>query len=36
VGDRALRYTFPIECVTGGRELRYTAGRHRVYGPVPG
>jgi hypothetical protein len=34
VGDRALRYTFPLDCVGAGRALLYTAGPRRIYGPV--
>jgi hypothetical protein len=34
VGDRALRYTFPLDCVAAGRPLLHTAGSQRVYGPV--
>jgi hypothetical protein len=34
VGDRALRYTFPLDCVSAGRVLLHTAGSRRIYGPV--
>ncbi len=36
VGDRALRYTFPLDCVTAGRELVHVDGTRRVYSPVVG
>ncbi len=34
VGDRVLRYEFPLSCVSSGRPLLHTDGGHRVYGPV--
>ena len=34
VGDRVLRYSFPLSCVTAGRPLVYAAGPHRLYGPA--
>ena len=34
VGERVLRYTFPIGCLTTGRPLVHQAPGHRVYGPV--
>jgi hypothetical protein len=34
LGDRILRYTFPLGCVTAGRTLLHATGSHRVYGPV--
>jgi hypothetical protein len=36
LGDRVLRYTFPLDCVTAGRTLRYAAGPRRIYSPVAG
>ncbi|MDT4987528.1 MAG: hypothetical protein QOI74_1622, partial [Micromonosporaceae bacterium] len=36
LGDRVLRYTFPLGCVTADRTLRYVAGPRRIYGPVTG
>jgi hypothetical protein len=34
VGDRVLRYQFPLDCVAAGRPLLHTDGPLRVYGPV--
>jgi hypothetical protein len=34
LGDRIVRYTFPLECVSTGRTLLFATGQHRVYGPV--
>jgi hypothetical protein len=34
VGDRVLRYQFPLECVTAGRPLLHAEGPLRVYGTV--
>jgi hypothetical protein len=36
IGDRALRYTFPLDCVTAGRELVHVDGTRRIYSPVVG
>jgi hypothetical protein len=32
--DRILTYRFRLGCVTAGRPLLYSAGVHRVFGPV--
>ncbi|GAA2570018.1 hypothetical protein GCM10010435_50210 [Winogradskya consettensis] len=34
VGERVLRYTFPIRCVSAGRPLVRQTPVYRVYGPV--
>lgn len=34
IGDRVLRYTFPVACVATDRPLVYEAAGRRVYGPV--
>ncbi|MET0492642.1 MAG: hypothetical protein ABW000_05870 [Actinoplanes sp.] len=34
VGERVLRYTFPVSCVSAGRKLVHETPQHRVYGPV--
>jgi hypothetical protein len=34
VGDRVLRYEFPLSCVSAGRSLLHADGGHLVYGPA--
>ncbi|HET9516740.1 MAG TPA: hypothetical protein VFO77_03335 [Actinoplanes sp.] len=34
VGERVLRYTFPVSCVSAGRPLVHETPQHRLYGPV--
>lgn len=34
VGERVLRYTFPVSCVSAGRRLVHETPQHRLYGPV--
>jgi hypothetical protein len=34
LGERVVRYTFPLRCAVKGRTLLHAAGPHRVYGPV--
>jgi uncharacterized membrane protein len=34
VGERVLRYTFPVSCVSAGRQLVHETPQHRLYGPV--
>jgi hypothetical protein len=36
VGDRVLRYAFPLGCAAAGRPLLHADGGRRLYGPVPG
>lgn len=33
-GERVLRYEFPLDCVTSGRQLLHVDGVHRIYGPA--
>jgi hypothetical protein len=34
VGDRVLRYSFPLRCIAAGRPLLHAEGSHRIYGPA--